>query len=281
MQAELKSAWGSDLEVVNNARVSFDKESTVEWRCKCGEKEPYVGNCNNTCRFTTTLRNEDIRLIGYLARGCTKNDWDEMISELTVTGEKDQIIETVTKIKRMPEHWAPFANGIGMKFRIKAPIPIMRQVFKTKIGTVESEVSRRYVDDEPEVYIPSEWRGRSSDKKQGSSDEAITEIYTFGWRPHPPNPINEVYMDAVNYAIGTYQGMIASGVCPEQARFVLPQGVYTEAIISNSLYGWARFYNQRSDRQHAQKEIADLADQIGEVAAKKFPHSWVALTGTV
>lgn len=277
MNADLIYHWGTDLDVVNNARVSFDKESEWEYVCSfCKSKWPLQAVCEEgLCMFKHSLKNGDRRLIGYLARGCTQADWDEMIIELTNNGEQERIIDIVKHVKRMPEHWAPFANGVGAKFRIKAPIPIMRQVFKHKIGTVESEVSRRYVSYEPEAFYPVWRHAPEGSVKQGSGcviHDDLDDPDSLWWQ------VQETYEQSVELALASYDKLLELGVCPEQARFVLPQGVYTEAIVSNSLYGWARFYNQRSDRAHAQSEIADLADQIGGVMEKRFPASWGALT---
>ncbi len=71
--------------------------------------------------------------------------------------------------------------------------------------------------------------------------------------------------------------MIADGVCPEQARFVLPQGVQVNWIWTGNLYAFANFYLKRTDA-HAQKEIQQLAAMVGEVIAPLFPVSWKALT---
>lgn len=272
MKAELKSYWGSDLIVVNNARVSFHKES--QWiyecrSCKRVDSQPEGGCQTGPCMFERTIKEADKRLIGYLARGCTKDEWD--ILNYEAGGADPEELEAILKhVKRMPEHWAPFANGNGLRFLVKAPIPIMRQMFKSKVGSVESEVSRRYVDDPPEVFYPK-FRGRPEGSiKQGSGPELFGFIEA---------EVVHIYDESIGYALRAYDLLIEKGVCPEQARFVLPQGTYTEAIVSNSLYGWARFYNQRSDRDHAQGEVADIADQIAVEAKRWFPVSWDALTG--
>lgn len=242
MQVELLSFWGDDLTVVNNARVSFDKESKG-------------------------LTTQDRRLIGYLARGCTQGDYDEMIEELKVTGETDKIISIVDHWRNTPSHWAPFANGVGARFRIKAPIPIMRQLFKHKIGSVESEVSRRYVSYEPEVYTPT-WRYSADNVKQGSGAD-MEQHNQLIW--------DREYGEVVDTCLEVYAYMIREGVCPEQARFVLPQGAYSEAIISHSLYGWANVFTQRTD-PHAQQEIAEVAVLVGQKMKPLFPVSWKELT---
>lgn len=71
--------------------------------------------------------------------------------------------------------------------------------------------------------------------------------------------------------------MIKDGVCPEQARFILPQGCEVNWVWTGSLYAYANFYNQRSD-PHAQKKIQELADQVGKIISPLFPVSWGALT---
>ena len=243
MKAELLSSWGCDLTVVNNARVSFDKE-------------------------TSFLTNGDKRLIGYLARGCTLGQYNDMIEELRVSGEEDDIISIVEHWRKTPTHWVPFANGTGARIRVTAPIPIMRQLFKHKIGGVESEVSRRYVSSAPTFERPK-WRKAAPNVKQGSAEEVSLQDQLI---------CDDVYNHLVEAAVDGYEELIhRRGICPEQARFILPQGVHTTAIISHSLYGWANVFNQRSD-PHSQKEITDLVLDIQKQIEPLFPVSWPALT---
>ena len=127
MQVKLIDHMGSDLTVVNAARVSFAKVS--EW-----DEIPFGDGP------TKGLLNQgDEKLIKYLAKH---------------------------------NHWSPFGH-CSMQFHIKAPIFVARQLVKHQVGLVWNEVSRRYVDDEPEFYTPKVWRLKADDKKQGSSDETI------------------------------------------------------------------------------------------------------------
>ncbi len=64
------------------------------------------------------------------------------------------------------KHISPFGHCFA-SFHVKAPIFVARQLVKHKFLRW-NEISRRYVDSEPEFYKPSVWRGRSADKKQGS-----------------------------------------------------------------------------------------------------------------
>ena len=129
-------------------------------------------------------------------------------------------------------------------------------------------VSRRYVSDEPELFIPEFRLAPEGSVKQGSGDI------------HPDNErLQEAYTNYCDMMVKAYIDMIDMKVAPEQARFVLPQGVMTEWVWSGSLHAWARFYNQRSD-SHAQQEIQYLAHEVDKIVGALFPVSWEALTGS-
>ena len=162
-------------------------------------------------------------------------------------------------------HWTPFAHAF-VTMRFKAPIAVHAQCGKHQIGFSMNTVSRRYVSDTPELFLP-EFRT----KPEGSIKQGSGAL-------HPDNLIIQYdYFQMCTSAIELYEQMILDGVAPEQARFVLPQGVYTEWVWSGSLQAWARFYNQRSDT-HAQQEIQELANMVNDITKNLFPVSWVALT---
>lgn len=165
-------------------------------------------------------------------------------------------------------HWSPFSHCVA-KFRIKAPIFVARQLVKHQVGLSWNEVSRRYVNSPPDVFMPEAWRKRADNVKQGSSDEAHLDTLYFRRKAFL------LFQDAII----TYEEMIADGVAPELARIVLPQATYTEWIWTGSLYAWARVYNLRIDA-HAQRETQEIAKLIGEAIEPLFPVSWSVLTGT-
>lgn len=169
-------------------------------------------------------------------------------------------------------HWSPFSHP-QITLRMKAPVFIRTQCYKHKQGFTENEVSRRYVDDEPEFFIPDVWRGRPTNSKQGSDGEIKTILFHGDEELSPTVLYREVYRRALFF----YGEMIRGGVCPEQARMVLPQGMYTQWFWTGSLAAYARFYKQRTD-SHAQKEIRDLAKMVGDVIEPLFPDSWKVLT---
>lgn len=215
---QLIDHMGSDLTVVNAARVSMAKES--QWEEDLGPEN-----------WQNTLSKRDCGLISYLAKH---------------------------------KHWTPFGHP-QISLRIKMPIFIARQWFKHQIGFNRNETSRRYVDDTPEFYVPTEWRKRAENVKQGSSEETVDG---FGL----------VYPIAVGNALHTYNHMLSIGVCPEQARMVLPQSMYTEFVEVGSLAAYARLAGLRLD-PHAQKEVQWYAEAIDKIMAELYPVSWAALRG--
>ena len=199
---------GSDLTVVNAARVSFAKHSD-------------------------SMSVKDERLINYLAKH---------------------------------GHWTPFAHCF-LQFRIKAPLFVARQLVKHQVGLTWNEVSRRYVDDEPEMYTPSTWRGKPVNSKQGSDGVADSQYFP------------SLYMRDVNELAVTNYKMIAQGVAPKMARVILPQSMMTEWYWSGSLHAFSRVVKQRTD-PHSQEETRVVAEAIRDFCTRMFPKSMDALLNT-
>ena len=202
MQVDYIQHCGTDLSVVNAARVSFNKESKI-------------------------IDDKDIKLIKYLSDH---------------------------------EHTSPF-NHAFLTVRVKAPIFVARQLVKHKFMPW-NEVSRRYVDSNPEFYVPYDWRKRASNVKQGSSDEAVNRLWG----------LDPLYKQQLT----VYNRMLKVGVCPEQARMVLPQSMYTEWYWTGSLSAWARVCKLRLD-EHTQKETQDVAKLLDKEMLSLYPISWKEL----
>ena len=164
------------------------------------------------------------------------------------------------------DHWTPFAHT-SISLRMKAPVPIRTQCFKHKQGLVENEESRRYISSTPELFVPEYFRAKPEGSiKQGSGEK----------HPHSDGA-KEAYVAMCMDAIALYESFVEGGICPEQARFVLPQGCQVNWIWTGNLYAFANFYLKRTD-PHAQVEIQQLAKQVGEIIEPLFPTSWKALT---
>lgn len=208
---------GSDLDVVNAARVSFNKESDV-------------------------FNEKDAKLINYLAKH---------------------------------KHHSPF-NHSFLSFRVKAPLFIARQLQKHKFMPW-NEVSRRYVDDEPEFYFPEYWRRRADNVKQGSSDEKVV-LRMDDWLSDYEYGLEETPAEHVKSALWMYNDMLSQGVCPEQARMVLPQNTMTEWRWSGTLNAFCDMLVLRLDK-HTQAETREVAKLISQEIKSLFPVSHSALIG--
>ena len=215
MEVKLVDRMGSDLSVVNAARVSFAK--TSEW-----DSIPDVGPVEGY------LQVGDEKLIKYLAKH---------------------------------NHWSPFGHA-SMQFHIKAPVFVARQLVKHQVGLVWNEISRRYVDSEPEFYIPKVWRKRPADNIKQGSDESETIEYGI--------------TGTMSFVEQTYKNLLSEGVAPEMARMVLPQNLYTEWYWSGTLYAFSRVCNLRC-AEDTQSETRVIADKMRDICAKEFPVSWKEL----
>ncbi len=161
-------------------------------------------------------------------------------------------------------HISPFFHP-QLQVRVTVPFFIANQLKRHQIGLAVNEVSRRYVDTEPESYHPSEWRGRPEGSiKQGSGGIMLD------WEP------TGVYNRAIQACQEAYSELLTLGVAPEMARMVLPQSTYTSWIWTGSLAAFARIYKQRSD-PHAQQEVRDLMVQLKGMLETHWPVSFNAL----
>ena len=207
---------GTDLSVVNAARVSMAKESDWEWRDCDHEK----------------LSDKDAKLIKYLTEH---------------------------------NHWTPFGHCFAT-FRVKAPIFVARQLVKHQVGLCWNEVSRRYVDEEPEFWFPERFRSRPSGNiKQGSGDVHLNSAV---WKTD--------LKENTSACLAMYSSMIQDGVAPEEARMVLPLNTMTEWIWSGSLAAWARTCKLRLD-PHTQEATRLVAEMFAKELEPIFPVSWAAL----
>ena len=206
---ERLEVFGSDLTVVNAARVSFNKE-------------------------VSAISPQDKKLINYLAKH---------------------------------NHISPFFHP-QIRLRLKMPIFVAREWFRHTVGFSRNEVSRRYVDSQPQCWIPSpdSIRERDPKLKQGSKATAVAESYK----------VYEEIAGATKDAMDTYNNLLKEGVAPEVARCILPQSMYTEFIETGSLYAYARLCTLRLD-PGAQVEIRRYAGLIDKALSIAFPVSWAAL----
>lgn len=234
---------GSDASVVDAARVSFAKRAAA---------------------FTD---DQNRALVQYLARGMTSRDEAALIRRLLDVTTVEDAAAIVREARNTATHWSPFAHT-AVTLRVKAPIPVRTQLFRHKVGLAENEESRRYITETPDLYVPDTFRrAPGADRKQGSGG------------PHASSDQwVERYRWMCTSAIIAYEAMIHDGVAPEQARFVLPQGVMVQWVWTGNVASFARIVMQRRT-PHAQAETRMVTERIAGIVAGLFPWSWEALTG--
>lgn len=230
----VEDVLGSDLTVVNAARVSFGKRATE-------------------------FAEADKKLLAYLAEH---------------------------------KHMSPFRHA-AIQFHIKAPEFVMRQWYRHVVG-IEwtsgegrfvdqgwNEISGRYVEYEPEFYVPETFRPQSQDNKQASVDGDLgdVDVGSPDWDDYDRTGIKTVrgnYEEALTQAYHTYRKLIDAGVAKEQARCLLPVCFYTEIYWTVSLHAVAHFVKLR-DHAGAQYEIQAYARAIEQLSLQKFPAAFEAL----
>jgi thymidylate synthase (FAD) len=165
------------------------------------------------------------------------------------------------------DHVSPFFHPQA-RFRVRMPIFVAREWYRHQIGFARNEVSRRYVDSQPECWVPrvEDLRARDPKLKQGSRPDPVASAED--WRRRVE--------DFQGCAVELYETMIADGVAPEIARAVLPQSMYTEFIETGSLAAYARLCGLRLGPD-AQREIQAYAGAIKELLEPRFPVSWPVL----
>lgn len=166
-------------------------------------------------------------------------------------------------------HTSPFRHA-AMTFEVYAPLMVARQWWKYAVASSHiddqngwNESSRRYVTEEPEFYIPAEWRSIPENKKQGSGkpiDSELGEKWTLALESY-------IKIGEILYQ----KAMEEHGICAEQARLFLPSyGMYVRWRWTTSLQGVLHFLEQRLEHT-AQKEITDYARAVEELTRPHFP----------
>jgi len=195
------------------------------------------------------------------------------IDRMYTKPEDEKLIRYLAEHK----HMSPFGHCF-VSFHVKAPIFVARQLVKHKFLRW-NEISRRYVDTDTEYYLPKTWRGRAKDKKQGS--EGVVDLSSILDTEHNTAILGSGTLEGHVIEISewlreTYKLLLDKGVCPEQARMVLPQSTMTEWYWSGSLDAFADMCNLRCAFD-TQAETRFVATQISDRMRRLFPVSWAAL----
>lgn len=299
MKVEYLYHSGSDLDIINAAYASFSKVAT-KWDAT---QHPRL--------MRYLARGMSDRDYEALVTDVSNAGFEHNIQETISDDYRLTIKDLLEQYRHTPIHHSPFSH-VSVSLRLKAPIAIHAQFMKHTVGFSHNTTSRRYVSSIPEFFTPTFRYAPSGNVKQGSGedidkvyiahisslekgitnntvllsnyeDERLAEVkklevdgYDCSVVEYTQNHIKKHFDECMNLALKQYEYFLSMGIAPEQARFILPQGVMTEWQTTGSLYGWARLYNQRTD-SHAQKEIQDLAHMVGDIIKPLYPHAWDAL----
>lgn len=189
-------------------------------------------------------------------------EWDELPKDYT-EAQRDKLLNYLAK----HQHTSPFRHN-SITIRCNVPIFLARQLGKHQVGMSWNEVSRRYVDEQPEFYYPDEWRNKPDGSiKQGSGGVHYDNVF---W--------SEDYARLIDQVKDMYNAMLADGIAPEMARMVLPQSMMTQFVWTGSLMAFAHVYRLRAD-SHAQVEAQEFAEELDEIIKPLFPVAWEVLKG--
>lgn len=292
---------GTDLSVVNAARRSFNTRSNWDFQLshwKDGpsreelESQGYEEYDESTSGVVFyKLKEKDKRLIEFLARGMTADDFGQFRLEVGSKGldwmyymdnnKEQELVDLLWQWRNTPTHDTPF-NHTFISFEVKAPIFVRAQLVKHEY-LIMSEFSRRYITDGIEFYEPDYWRKAAPNKKQGSLEKPVDELIVQGYDRYLPKDLKETMsvMDAYfsvveESALSLFKDMVNAGVAPEQARMVLPQSTMTEWTWSGTLGAFAKMCQLRLHPE-AQYEARLVAQEVYKHLKEQWPVSAQAL----
>ncbi|CEP79143.1 FAD-dependent thymidylate synthase [Defluviitoga tunisiensis] len=163
-------------------------------------------------------------------------------------------------------HTSPFEH-ITFTFHVKAPIFVVRQWFRHRIGMSPNEISRRYTSKNvDEFYIPSNIRIQDIEDKQKS-----VVVEDEGLKKQMIEIIEEAYLKTYE----SYEKLINLGVAKELARIILPVGEYTEFYLTTNARALMHFLDMRAS-SHAQWEIQQYAIALAHFFQKICPWTYEA-----
>lgn len=174
-------------------------------------------------------------------------------------------------------HGSPFEHAVIQVF-VKAPLFVRSEWHRHRMASY-NEISGRYVEYEPEFYIPDKMRIPAKSNKQGSVEP--TEEWAKEWYESPVylpldswNSVSRASIEAAtNASWAWYKDLIDhKGVAKEMARMVLPLNLYTQFYVTINARSLTNFLSLRS-AEDAQWEIRQYS-----LALEEIFKTWMPLT---
>jgi thymidylate synthase (FAD) len=218
---------------------------------------------------------EDItpeQLIIYIAR----------VSSSRTDSEKLEEHENLINYLINHKHWSPFEHAY-MTVEIETSRAIGRQLIRHRSFTFQ-EFSQRY--SEATEFENIEFREQPENNRQSSGHglgnlvrKLLFEDHTDkSWSTENFHKANDQYQrDAMIDALRAlddieeaYYHLLDSGVARETARMILPECTSTRIYMTGNIRSWLHFLEIRDD-EHAQKEIREVAQEIGKIFQNQYP----------
>lgn len=158
-------------------------------------------------------------------------------------------------------HGTPFEHNL-FTFRVKAPIFVVREWHRHRVGWSYNEVSGRYTELEEEFYVPDKIRIPAPTNRQGS--------VLADWDPQKEADVLDYLRIACEFSFEEYRQLLEWGVAREMARMVLPLNTYTSFYASCNARSLMHFLTLRQ-AEDAQWEIREYADALALLFAETMP----------
>ena len=156
-------------------------------------------------------------------------------------------------------HTSPLEHLV-FTFSIHCPLFIRGQWHRHRTWSY-NEISRRYTEIDMEFYTPVQLRRQSENNRQASfADDNFAD-----------SALREEIAKHNMKSFELYESLLASGVCREQARGVLPQNMMVTFWGTVDLSNLLHFLELR-DSDHAQSEIREYALAIKKLIKPIIPN---------
>lgn len=265
---EFIESWGSDERIVEAARMSTGK-GFIGWdagQCPVCNGRGFVGQ-------EISLRDPDAKRVWnsdgtfqYIPPNYTTL---KEVDCLSCNG-KGQIVGDIKLLKYLREnrHTTPFEMG-GIIIEVQAPIMVFREWHRHRTQSY-NEMSARYTSLPPYDYVPNverclmvQGKNRQAGKVAGANE--LTHESVLEWL--------EELADFYDHSERVYQSGLQRGIPKELARLATSVGRYSKMRASANLKNWLDFLTLRMDH-HAQFEIRQFANLVGDIIASTFPRTW-------
>jgi thymidylate synthase (FAD) len=166
-------------------------------------------------------------------------------------------------------------NSVTLRFTV--PLYVAAQHMRHRTWSYNS-LSRRYTEESLRFYEPAQFRTQHTSNRQASNtDELVDPLLNPEDQDSPkwgewihPYHASQAVRDHHLSSLELYERLLASGVCREQARGVLPQNLYAEYYGSCNLNNLLKFIDLRT-HEGAQWEIQQAARACLEIATDLWP----------